>query len=344
MPKKTFLLLSTIFISALFAAACQPTVTLAEADCTKIEVLCVGLVTSLDGINDNSYNQQAWEGVLEAQSEKTVDWVRYIETVDVKDYYQNVSSLAQAGYDVIVTVGEQNAEVTTTAANNYPEALFIGVDQDQGKARHNLVGLVFHTEETGFLAGVLAAQITKNGTIAGVFGAESIPSIMKTKEGYEAGARFINPNINIISNYYPGDPDSALNDAKWGTEAAAKAIENGADVIFGAGGRLGNGALLETAKHPGFYCIGVDYDQWESISEAHPCLLSSAVKLISPGISDLIELAKDGKFPSGNYFGESGLAPYHDFDAVVQQTAKDKINKIAVDLNSGSINIGALTP
>jgi basic membrane protein A len=339
MPKKTFLLLSTMLIAALFAAACQPTITLTEADCTKIEVLCVGLVTSLDGINDNSYNQQAWEGVLEAQSEKTVDWIRYIETVDVKDYYQNVSSLAQAGYDVIITVGGQMAEVTSTAADNYPEVLFIGTDQEQAKARNNLVGLVFNNEETGFLAGVLAAQVTKNGAIAGVFAAESNPAVVKAKEGYEAGARYINPNIKVISSYYPGDPDSALNDAEWGSEAAAKAIENGADVIFGAGGRLGNGALLETAKHAGLYCIGVDYDQWATFSEAHPCLLSSAVKLIPPAISDLIGLARDGKFPAGNYFGESGLAPYHDFDAVVQQAAKDKINKIAVELNSGSINI-----
>jgi basic membrane protein A len=303
-------------------------------------MFCVGLVTGLDGVNDKSFNQSAWEGVLMAQSEKVADWVRYIETVDAKDYDQNIATLAEAGYDVIVTIGDLDGDATITAAKNFPEILFIGVDQNQIEVLPNLVGLVFHEDQSGFLAGALAAQMTKTGTIAGVFGSDLLPSMVAFKEGYEAGARYINPNINIISTYYNSGSKVDVTDPQWGASSVAQAIQSGADVIFSAGDNTGNGALIETTNHPGLYCIGVNNDQWETIPATHPCLISSAMKLITPGVFNIIKLAKDGTFPTGNYFGASSLAPYHDFDSVIPQAVKDNINQIDAGLNGGSITTG----
>jgi basic membrane protein A and related proteins len=117
-------------------------------------------------------------------------------------------------------------------------------------------------------------------------------------------------------------------------------MSQGADVIFGAGGKTGNGALAEVAGHPGMYCIGVDSDQWETVPEARPCLVSSAMKLITPGVFNLIQAAKDGNFPSGNYVGEFGLAPFHDFDSQIPQDVKDRLNQIRQGLIDGSISTG----
>jgi len=326
-------------ITTFFMDACQvPTLT--EADCPKPEVLCVGLVTGLDGVDDKSFNQSAWEGLLTAQTEKVADWVQYIETVDLKDYDRNITKFADAGYDVIVTVGEQFNGATSTAAKRFPGILFIAVDQNQVEVLPNLVGLVFHDDQSGFLAGALAAQMTKTGTIAGVFGTDLAPRAVAFKEGYDAGARYINPNINIISTYHPGVLDVAFTDPNWGASTSAQVIQNGTDVVFGAGDKTGNGALIKTASFPGLYCIGIDTDQWETVPSAHPCLLSSAVKLITPGVYDIIKLAKGGTFPTGNYFGASGLAPYHDFDNIIPQAVKDKINQIATGLKDGSITTG----
>ncbi|OGO66259.1 MAG: BMP family ABC transporter substrate-binding protein [Chloroflexi bacterium RBG_19FT_COMBO_50_10] len=339
MGKKLSFGMALLIIATLFLAACQPEV-ISEADCPKAEVVCVGLVTGLDGVHDKSINQSAWDGVLKAQAEKAVDWVRYIETVDSKDSDQNITTFAGAGYDLIVTVGSDLAESTTTAAKNFPGLLFIGVDQDQEVVYSNLVGLVFHADQSGFLAGALAAQMTRTNTIAAVLGSNTVPSVKAFKEGFEAGARYINPNINIISTYYSGRSEAAFTDPRWGADTAAQAIQNSADVITGAGGRTGNGALIETASHTGLYCIGVDVDQWETVPDAHPCLITSSVKLVAPGVFDLIKMARDGSFPTGSYFGASGLAPYHDFESTIPQAVKDKINQITTGLNGGSITTG----
>ena len=339
MYKKFSSVMALLMITTILLAACR-TAAPTEADCPKAEVLCVGLVTGLDGIDDKFFNQTAWEGVLKAQTEKVADWVRYIETVDAKDYDKNIATFAEAGYDIIVTVGSNLGEATTTTAKSFPNILFIGVDQSQDEIFPNLVGLVFHEDQSGFLAGALAAQMTKTNTIAVVLGSNTVPSVVALKEGYEAGAKYINPKINTIATYYPGDSEAAFTDPRWGASTAAQAIQNSADVILVASGRTGNGALIEVASHPGLYCIGVDTDQWETVPNAHPCLISSAMKLVTPGVFDLIKLAKDGTFPTGNYFGASGLAPFHDFDSVIPQAVKDKISQITSGLSGGSINTG----
>jgi basic membrane protein A len=339
MGKKLSLVMALLIIITLLLTACQPAVT-TEADCPKAEVLCVGLVTGLSGVDNKPFNQTAWEGVLKAQTEKVADWVRYIDTVDSKDYEKNIATLANAGYDVIVTVGSNLGEATTTTAKSFPDIHFIGVDQSQDEILPNLAGLVFQADQSGFLAGALAAQMTRTNTIAAVLATNTVPSVVAFKEGFEAGAKYINPNINIISTYYPNNSELAFTDPRWGAATAAQAIQNGADVITGAGGRTGNGALIETASHTGLYCIGVDIGQWETVPGAHPCLVSSAIKLVTPGVFDLIKLAKDGSLPAGNYYGTSGLAPYHDFDSVISQAVKDKINQITDGLNGGSITTG----
>jgi basic membrane protein A len=111
-------------------------------------------------------------------------------------------------------------------------------------------------------------------------------------------------------------------------------------VVFGAGGKTGNGALIETAGTEGLYCIGVDSDQWETVPEAHPCLVSSAMKLITPGVGELVAMAKDGSFPGGNYFGQVGLAPFHDFDSTISADIKAKLEEINAGLQDGSIPTG----
>ena len=338
--KASIILYALIITMLVFLAACQPNATITEADCAKPEVLCVGLVTGLDGVLDNSYNQLAWEGIQKAQTDKTADWVHYTETVDAKDYDTNIANYATSGYDVIVTVGDLYGEATISAAKNFPDILFVGVDQSQDEVLPNLVGLIFHEDQSGFLAGALAAQLTRTNTIAAVLGPDTDVSMVAFKEGYEAGAKYINPKINIISTYDPGDTELAFTNPRWGAITAAQAIQNGADIITGASGRTGNGALIETANHTGLYCIGVDIDQWETLPDARPCLISSSTKMVIIGVFDLIKLAKDGAFPTGNYFGASGLAPYHDFDSVIPQTVKDKINQITSGLESGSITTG----
>jgi basic membrane protein A len=337
MSKKVYMLFAILVITALVVPACAPSG--GGDDCSSDDVLCVGLVTDVGEVDDKSFNQSAWEGVQQAEAELGAT-IKFVETKDAKDYAANIALFADENYDVVVTVGFALGQATIEAAAQYPEIDFIGVDQFQGEAVENVAGLIFPEDQAGFLAGVLAGMLSESGTVAAVLGTDLVPPVVAFKEGYEAGAQYINPDINLISTYHPGGMDVAFTDPEWGATTSKQAIDQGADVIFGAGGKTGNGALIEVAGHAGLYCIGVDTDQWLTVPEAHPCLVSSAMKLITPGVFDLIQLHADGNFPSGNYIGETGLAPFHDFDSQVPQDVKDKLDEVKSGLLDGSISTG----
>lgn len=316
-------------------------VTRAAPNCNGQDVLCVGLVTDVGDIDDKSFNQSAWEGVKLA-AEKLRAHTKYIETRDAKDYEENIALFTRSGYDVIVTVGFALGDASRNAAKKHPNITFIGIDQFQTMPLPNLTGLVFREDQGGFLAGALAAMVSKSGTIAAVFGTDLVPPIMNFRRGYDAGARYISKDINVISTYHPGGLDVAFTDPEWGAATAKQAIDQGADVLFGAGGKTGNGCLVETAAHAGKLCIGVDQDQWETLPEARGCLVSSAVKRISSSVFLLIQHSVRGAFPGGNYYGDVGLAPYHSFDSIVTPKMRNRLNEIEAGFRNGSI--GTSTP
>jgi len=340
------LLVFSLIFSACAAPVAAPAASDSGEEAAAASGLKVGLVTDVGRINDRSFNQSAWEGAQEAALAlgASEEDTKYIETQDSKDYADNLQQFIDADYDVIVTVGFAMGEATAEAAANNPDINFIGIDQFQGEALPNLAGLVFHEDQSGYLAGALAAQLSETGTIGAVLGTDLVPPVVAFKEGYEAGAKAINPDINIISTYHPGGMDVAFTDPEWGANTARQAMDQGADVIFGAGGITGNGALQEvaTAAEAGdaVFCIGVDTDQWETLPAAHSCLVSSATKRISDGVIDLINLANEGNFPGGNYFGGAGLAPFHDFEETIPQEIKDSLVEIADGLADGSIETG----
>jgi len=337
MSKKLFVFVSVLVLFSFVLVGCSSPAT--EADCGTEEVFCVGLVTDVGEVDDKSFNQSAWEGVQKAADELGAV-VNYIETKDGKDYGANIALFADKGYDVIVSVGFAMGEATGIAATEYPDIDFIGVDQWNDGSISNVTGLLFPEDKAGFLAGALAGKMTKTGIIAAVLGTDLVPPVVAFKEGYEAGAAYVNPDITVISTYHPGGLDVAFTDPEWGATTAKQAIDNGADFVFGAGGKTGNGALEEVASHDGLYCIGVDSDQWETVPAAHPCLISSAMKLITPGVFELVELSKNGAFPGGLYFGATGLAPFHDFDGDIPKDVKDLLEELDAGLKDGSVSTG----
>ena len=282
-------------------------------DCDEYDLseLQIGLVTDVGEIDDKSFNQSAWEGVLSAETCGAT--VNYIETKSAEDYAENIAEFAENDYDIIVTVGFALGVATAEAAALYPDVTFIGVDQFQGEAMANVVGLVFHEDHSGYLAGVLAARLTQSNVIAAVLGTDQVPPVVAFKEGYEAGALATNPDLTIISTYHPGAIDQAFTDPEWGAATAKQALDQNADVVFAAGGKTGNGGLIEVANAVGDdgpppFCIGVDSDQWETVPEAHPCLVSSAMKLVDVGVADIIMQIAEGTVPAGNFFGQAALA------------------------------------
>jgi basic membrane protein A len=320
------------------AATQAPAATEAPStDCTSPDVFCVGLVTDVGKVDDKSFNQSAWEGVQKSKEDGVADVIQYIETTDAKDYAKNIAQFGDAGYDVIVTVGFALGEATDAAAATYPDVRFIGVDQFQAADVAGVTGLNFPEDNAGFLVGALAAQMTKSDHIGGVFATDAVPPVWRFGEGYRAGALYINPDIKIDIVYHNDVGfDKTFVDPEWAANAANAMIDGGVDVIFAGGGKTGNGAVVASAQR-GIYAIGVDTDQYLTLPEAAPHILSSAMKLIVPGVAGLISAAKDGSIKDGNFLGEAGYAPFHDLDSEVPAEVKAKMEEIAKGLLDGSI-------
>ena len=334
--KKLYMILAALLVAAMLLPACAP----AAADCSSDQVFCVGLVTDVGKINDKSFNQSAWEGVQQAEKELGAK-VQYIETTDAKDYAKNIATFGDENYDVIVTVGFNLGEATDAAAATYPKVKFIGVDQFQAETVNGVAGLVFPEDQAGFLVGALGAMLSKSHKLGAVCGTDAVPPVWRFGEGYKAGAAYadgMKGTTTEVFVVYHSDVgfDKTFTDPEWGAATAKSMMDQGADVIFGCGGITGNGAITAAAQ-AGAFAVGVDTDQYLTLPEAAPRMLSSAMKLITPGVFELIKMAKDGNFPSGNYTGKAGYAPYHDLDSEVPADVKSEMEKIKAGLDDGSI-------
>ena len=356
--KKLFTLIAFILLASMLLTACGGAAPAANAspaaasapDCTK--AFCVGDVTDVGHVDDKSFNQSTWEGVQKAKTDGIVDWAQYIETADAKDYAKNIDTFAQAGYKVIVTTGFNLTDPTYAAAKKYPNIMFIGVDQALQKDNDhpdwplpNLVGLIYHEDQSGFLVGALASMMSKAHSIGGVFGTDAVPPVWRYGEGYRAGAAYEDKKNNTtttVNNVYHNDVgfDKTFLDPPWGATTAQSMIDKGADVIFGGGGATGNGAVDKAAADK-VLAIGVDTDQYYTLPEADAYLLTSAMKPIPGPLEDLVKLAKSGKFPNtGFYYGTSGYAPYHDTAKLVPANVDAEMQALLKGLGDGSIQTG----
>jgi basic membrane protein A len=333
-----------LVIAALLIPGCVPK----SAECVQPEVFCVGLVTEVGRRDDRAYNQAAWDGLQQARNSGSASWIASIETVDARDYEENVRVFGEAGYDVIVTIGSAMSDATRAAAISFPDTYFIGVDQDQSTGQDfspNLTGLVFAEDQIGFLAGALAAHMSQSGQVGAVCASDALPAMQRYGEGFRAGAAYVSPQINATVTYHNDvGLDKTFDDPEWGAVTANALVDSGADIIFAVGGDTGNNALVAAVTR-GAYAIGADTDQYYALPVAAPHLYASVMKMITPGIVELINTARDAQagnavFPMGNYEGQVGLSPYHDLVLSVSDYVKLRMDELKRALLSGEIQTG----
>jgi basic membrane lipoprotein Med (substrate-binding protein (PBP1-ABC) superfamily) len=315
----------------------------------QMEITNVCLVTDLGKINDGTFNQFAYEGMAKAFEEFSLDST-YIETQNQADYAKNIGTCVDEGYQIIITVGFLIADATRAAAAENPDTYFIGVDQFVGPdangnaAPSNYMGLQFREDQSGFLAGALAAQMSMTGTVAGVYGID-IPPVKKFRNGFEQGAKYINPDIKLLGTYIPSFIDPAA-----GGAAANQFLGEGADVIFGAGGPTGSGGIVEAAKK-GVYVIGVDQDEFLTTfgngeAEGADRIISSAVKRVDQGVylgvKSLVEGGAD--FVGGGNFilsaANDGVGFAEKHDSAVPDEVTARMAEILAGLKAGTVWTG----
>ncbi|MBN1686731.1 MAG: BMP family ABC transporter substrate-binding protein [Spirochaetales bacterium] len=302
-------------------------------------VVKVGLVTDVGKVDDKTFNQFAYEGMMRAAKDFGFE-ANFIETQQPTDYEKNIQTFAEEGYNVIVTVGFLITDATYKMAEQYPDIKFVGVDQFFENARENTLGLGFAEDQSGFIAGALAAMMSKSGVIGFVGGIE-IPPVIKFRKGYENGAKYINRNIKILGVYIDSftAPDR-------GKAAAEAQIADGADVIFGAGGPTGSGGIV-AAMEKRVYGIGVDQDEYFTTMGGGPApyLLTSAMKRVDNAVYNALESYHKDTYEGGYYVGTAanggvGYAPFHDAASKVPQDVKNRLDEILKKLSDGSLTTG----
>jgi len=343
------------------ASAEAPTTAAAQSDDSSIKV---GLVTDTGGVNDQAFNQLAWEGIQQA-SEELVFQAEFIESQQPTDYEANIDALATEGTNVIITTSSEMADATAIKAKQYPDIQFAIIDHayaptsgspycadtvsdcyaDGGLS--NVTSLMFAEEQAGFLAGVLAGGMSRSGFVCSVTSIQP-PAGDRYVMSFRAGAvwqggeeiRGMNNYINIQTQ---NDNMPNFTDPTEGQETAQGLIGDGCDVVFGV---AANGALL-AAQENNLMAIGADADQYNTVPEAQAALLSSAQKNVDVAVYNYLRTVVDGSVTAGISTGTLqnggvGLAPFHDWDSQIPAELKARIQRASDGIVDGSITIDLL--
>ncbi len=343
-------LVIVISMMALVLAGCTPASTPTGSTTTPPPAakLKTAMVTDVGGLGDKSFNDLSWAGLQKAQTDLGVS-AKVLESKQLADYESNLTQLASAGYSPIFAVGFLMQDAVTKIATSTPNTNFGGIDIFfADPIPKNAVGLNFKEQEAGYLAGIVAGLATKGNFDArlnaantiGFVGGIAIPPVQRYEAGFVAGAKSVNPSVKVISLYA-----GAFDDQAKGKELGLSLISQGADIVFAAAGQTGIGTFNACQSSKKALFIGVDTDQYMTLTNPGDTILTSAVKKIDTAVFSVVKDAVDGKFPGGQNktFGLAedgvGLSPYHDFDAKVPAAIKDAVTKAMADIKSGAVTV-----
>jgi basic membrane protein A len=344
-------LVVVIAMTAMVLAGCSSGTTSSSSSSTtsttSASKLKVAMVTDVGGLGDKSFNDLSWAGLQEAKTQLGVD-VKVLESKQIADYVSNLTQLSDAGYSPVFAVGYLMTDAVTTMATQTPNTNYAGIDISFTNPPKNVVGLNFKEQEAGYLAGIVAGLSTKasfdsrlnSKNVIGFVGGMTIPAVQRYEAGFVAGAKSVNPTVKVISLYA-----GAFDDQAKGKELGLSLISSGADVIFAAAGQTGIGTFNACKESKKALFIGVDADQYATLTDAGDTILTSAIKRVDNAVLSVVKQSAAGSFPGGQNltFGLKddgvGLAPYHDFDSKIPQTIKDAVTKAIADIKAGTITV-----
>lgn len=306
--------------------------------------MIAAMATDVGGLGDKSFNDGAYAGLLLGAPMGFE--ARVVESKQQTDYVPNLSGLAEDGARIVFAVGFLMEEAVKEAARNNPNTYFGGIDIGAGPGDPpNFQGILYREEQSGYLAGVVAGLMTQRhasaspklndqnvvGVVLGMF----IPPVERFEVGFIQGVKAVNPTARVLSVTTGSFVDQAM-----GKEAALAMIEQGADIVFHAAGLTGLGAI-QAAREAGVFAIGVDVDQ---NAVAPDTVLTSAIKKIPESVEVVLRSVVDGTFEGGTHtYGlaenATGIAPFHQHDAMIPQAVKDAVADATRRILSGEIQI-----
>lgn len=280
----------------------------------KEDYVSIGMITDVGGINDESFNQSAWEGLLKAKTDLGIG-VRYLESNQESDYVTNIDTFIDQDVDLILGVGYAMTEDIYEAAKQYPDRKFALIDGSFEDIPDNVINISFKEEQAGYLAGVLAASVTKTDVI-GFLGGIKNPVVDKYKYGFMTGVKDVNSDIVLLEQYA-----NSFTDVSKGRAITEQMIKNKADIVFHAAGSVGNG-MFEALTEKGLLGIGVDTDQ---SSIAPNTVLTSAIKKLDNASYLLAKDLSEGKFNGGTTLNNDLYNDGVGIAKVIESVSSDKL-------------------
>lgn len=261
----------------------------------------LALITDLGTIDDKSFNQGSWEGLLQYATENNITHKYYQPTEQSDDaYLAGIDLAVKGGAKVIVTPGFLFEVPVYNAQERHPDVKFILVDgvphsgDYNNVVADNTVAILYAEEQAGFLAGYAAV---KDGmTNLGFMGGMAVPAVVRFGYGFVQGADYAAKEMGLAEgsikmNYHYTGAFAASPEAQ---AMAAAWYNDGVEVIFACGGALGN-SVMAAAEQAGKKVIGVDVDQ----SSESKTVITSATKGLSHSVYTAISDFYAGKFPGG---------------------------------------------
>lgn len=304
----------------------------------------VGLVTDVSGIDDHSYNELSWQGLLDAEGDFGVD-VAFLESQSAPDYATNIDEFIQQDFDLIVTVGFLMIDATESAAAANPDARFAIVDVFSLSAP-NILQSDFAVDEAAFLAGYLAAGVSETEKV-GTYGGLKILPVVQYMVGFEQGVNYYNQvhltNVDVLgwsSEERGGLFIGNFNSTDDGYVAAGSLFDQGADILLPVAGQAGLGSA-DLAQDRGLMIIGTDFD-WYDYALYQETYLTSILKRSDRFSYEATRSIIDGSF-SGGVFNLDlsnngvGLADYHDNADQVLPALQGELDQLRQALIDGTV-------
>jgi basic membrane protein A len=305
-----------------------------QADATSGE-LRIGLVLSVGGLGDKSFNDSAYEGLKRAADEFGIKPV-YGQPEQMAEDEKYLRQYAEQGMDLVIAVGFLMKDALDKVAGEFPETDFAIIDAVVEQP--NVASLVFREHEGSFLVGAIAGLITETGKV-GFIGGMDIPLIHKFEVGYIEGVKHVRPDADVVIAYAGSGPE-AFHDPVKGKSLALSQFDRGADVIFQAAGSTGNG-VIDAAQERGLFAIGVDANQ-NYMAPGH--VLTSMLKRVDVSVYQIIKDVVEGKFEGGiHVYGLEidgvGYALDEYNKDLISQEVLERVEVIKADIVSGKIQV-----
>ena len=295
------------------------------------DVFRVALLTP-GPISDQSWNAGAYQGLMRIRDSLGAQ-VSHIQTRTPADFEENFRQYGTQGYDIVIGHGFEFQDQAERVAPEHPATVFIVTSGN--RVAENVAPVVFGFDEPSYLAGMLAAHLTRSGTV-GLIGGTELPPVRSSFHSFEAGVKSVKPDARFITAYI-GNWD----DISAGKEQALAQIARGVDVIFQNADAAGLGAFQAAREHPGVLVFGTNANQ----NDVAPDVVIASVVIDLPhAFLQIAREVRDGRFTARVLT----MGPRQDVvDLVLNPALEDRISsgaRAAIDSVRAEIRSGRFVP